>query len=91
MMYITRQTDGSWTSLSATSLAAEGAVNVVLSAADQRGLGGSEARILSLATPPAALDGWTVSYEGKYTAELRLREDGVWVEFIKPGVVILVK
>ena len=87
----TRQTDGSWTSLSATSLAAEGAVNVVLSAADQRGLGGSEARILSLATPPAALDGWTVSYEGKYTAELRLREDGVWVEFIKPGVVILVK
>ncbi len=85
-----RQADGSWTSLSVKSVAADGAVRVALTADDQRGLGGTAARLIALEAPPASLDGWTLEWNGKYEATLVLREDGVWVEFLKPGSVLLV-
>ena len=86
-----RGADGAWTSLSVKSLAAEGAVTVVLSADNQRGLGGTSARLVATENPPASLDGWTLEWDGRYAAGLVLREDGVWVEFINPGAVILVE
>ena len=85
-----RQDDGAWTALSAKSLAAEGVVRVVLAAESEKGLGGTSARLVATETPMASLDGWTLEWNGKYEATLVLREDGVWVEFLKPGSVLLV-
>lgn len=86
-----RQPDGSWTSLSVKSLAAGGAVTARLSAASEKGLGGTSVRLVATETPPASLDGWTLDWNGKYAASLVLREDGIWVEFLKPGSVLIVK
>ena len=86
-----RQDDGAWTALSAKSLVAEGAVRVVLAAESEKGLGGTSARLVATETPMASIDGWTLEWDGKYEASLSLREDGVWVEFAKPGMVIVIE
>ena len=86
-----RQDVGAWTALSAKSLAAEGAVRVVLAAESDKGLGGTSARLVATETPMASIDGWTLEWDGKYEASLSLREDGVWVEFAKPGTVLVVE
>ena len=86
-----RQGDGAWTALSAKSLVAEGAVRVVLAAESEKGLGGTSARLVAAETPMASIDGWTLEWDGKYEASLSLREDGVWVEFAKPGTVLVVE
>ena len=86
-----RQDDGAWTALSAKSLVAEGAVRVVLAAESEKGLGGTSARLVATETPMASIDGWALEWDGKYEASLSLREDGVWVEFAKPGTVLVVE
>lgn len=86
-----RLDDGSWTSLSAASLNAEGAVTVVLTAENVKGLGGTEARLISTETPIDSIDNWSLDWNGKYEASLSLRADGVWVKFAKPGSVLLVE
>ena len=86
-----RRDDGAWTALSAKSLAAEGAVRVVLTAESQQGLGGTSARLLATETPIASIDGWSLEWGGKHAANLSLREDGVWVEFARPGAAILLR
>ena len=91
VLSFTRQPDGAWTSLSAESFAAEGAVTVALRADSMKDLGGTAACLVATETPPASLDGWTLDWNGKYAASLVLRDDGVWVEFLKPGFVLLVE
>ena len=84
-----RQDDGAWTSLSAKSLVAEGAVRVVLAAKSQQGLGGTLARLVAAETPIESIDGWTLEWDGKHEATMSLREGDVWVEFAKTGSIIL--
>ena len=63
----------------------------MLTAESEKGLGGTSARLLTLETPIASIDGWTLGWSGKHAAGLSLREDGVWVEFAKPGTVLVVE
>ena len=80
-----------WTSLTATSIAAEGAVTVSLSG-DIKGLAGTSARLIATENPPASLNGWSLNYQsGSTRARLVLKDDGIWVEFLSPSLVILVK
>jgi hypothetical protein len=86
-----RLAGGSWTSLSATSLVTEGLVAVSL-VGDLKGMAGTSVRLISTDNPPASLDGWTLNYVSAATqARLVLKDDGIWVEFLSPGLVILVK
>ena len=86
-----RLPDGTWTSLAATSLAAEGAVSVSLSG-NPTGLGGKSVRLIATDSPPASLDGWTVDYPSdRITARLALRDDGVWAEFFSVGTILFVR
>ena len=84
-----RQDDGAWSALSVKSLAAEGAVRVVLAAKSQQGLGGTSARLVAAETPIESIDGWTLEWNGKHEATMSLREGDVWVEFAKSGSIIL--
>ena len=87
-----RLDDGSWPMLSASSVAADGAVTVVLTAANLKGLAGTEARLVAADTPPASLDDWSVSFVASgATARLALRDDGVWVEFAGKGTAVIVR
>jgi hypothetical protein len=87
----TRHPDGTWTSLSATSVEAEGAVTVSLSG-NLKGLAGTSARLIATDNPPASLNGWATDFVSTSTqARLVLKADGVWIEFLSPGLVILVK
>ncbi len=87
----TRLPDGSWTSLSATSVEAEGSVTVSLSG-NLKGLAGTSTRLIATENPPASLNGWTTDFVSTSTqARLVLKADGVWIEFLSPGLVILVK
>jgi hypothetical protein len=84
--------DGSWTSLSATSLAAEGAVTVSLSGCSLKGLDGTSARLIATDNPPASLGGWSTDITSPGTRpKLVLKEDGVWVEFVSPGMIMMVQ
>jgi hypothetical protein len=86
-----RLADNKWTSLSATSIAAEGAVTVSLSG-DIKGMAGTSARLIATETPPASLNGWSLNYKsGSTRARLVLKDDGIWVEFLSPSLVIFVK
>ena len=91
VLSFSRLDDGSWTSLSVKSIDVEGAVTVVLTAEDEKGLGGTETRLVAMENPPASLDGWTIDWHGKYEASLSIRNDGVWVNFAKPGFVLIVE
>ena len=84
-----RQDDGAWSVLSVKSLAAEGVVRVVLAAAGEKGLGGTSARLVAAETPIESIDGWTLEWNGKHEATMSLRDGDVWVEFAKPGSIIL--
>ena len=87
-----RLDDGSWPMLSATSVAAEGAVTVVLTGADLSGLVGTAVRLVATDAPPASLDGWSVSFvSSNATAHLALRADGIWVEFAGKGTAVIVR
>ena len=87
-----RLADGSWTSLSATSVAAEGAVTVSLSCADGRGLAGTAVRLVTTENPPASLDGWSISIDSsRAMARLVLKDDGIWAEFFTVGTVLFVR
>ena len=86
-----RLADGSWTSLSATSLVSEGAVAVSL-LGDLKGMAGMSVRLIATDNPPASLAGWMLNYTSAGTrARLVLKDDGVWAEFLSPSTVILVK
>ena len=86
-----RLADNTWTSLSATSIAAEGAVTVSLSG-DIKGMAGTSVRLIATENPPASLNGWSLNYQsGSTRARLVLKDDGIWVEFLSPSLVILVK
>ena len=83
--------DGTWTSLSATSLAAEGAVSVSLSG-NPKGLAGKSVRLIATGNPPASLEDWTVEFPSdRITPRLVRRNDGVWAEFPHFGTILLVK
>lgn len=87
-----RGADGSWPMLSASSVAADGAVTVVLAAANLKGLAGTEARLVAADTPPASLDDWSVSFVSSgATARLALRADGIYVEFAGKGTAVIVR
>ena len=87
----TRLQDDTWTSLSATSVRAEGAVMVSLSGS-LKGMGGKSVRLIATDDPPASLEGWTLNYQSSGTrARLVLKEDGIWAEFLSPSLVILVQ
>ncbi|MBQ6246628.1 MAG: hypothetical protein IJK04_07165, partial [Kiritimatiellae bacterium] len=67
--------DGTWTSLSATSLAAEGAVSVSLSG-NPKGLAGKSVRLIATGNPPASLEDWTVEFPSdRITPRLVRRND----------------
>ena len=85
--------DGTWTSLSATSLAAEGAVTVTLSSADAAEFAaGTSVRLIATDAPPASLGGWTVRLPtSRRGARLSVRDDGVWAEFFRIGTILFVK
>ena len=86
-----RLADNTWTSLSATSITAEGAVSVSLSG-DIKGFAGTSVRLIATETPPASLNGWSLNYQSSgTTARLVLKDDGIWAEFLSPGLVIFVK
>ena len=86
-----RLPDGTWTSLSATSVETEGTVMVSLSG-NLKGLAGTSTRLIATENPPASLNGWTTDFVSTSTqARLVLKADGVWIEFLSPGLVILVK
>ena len=87
----TRLPDGSWTSLSTTSVETEGNVTVSLSG-NLKGLAGTSARLIATDNPPVSLNGWATDFVSTSTqARLVLKADGVWIEFLSPGLVILVK
>ena len=87
----TRLPDDTWTSLSATSVTAEGSVTVFLSGS-LKGMGGKSARLIATDNPPASLEGWTLEFDSDATsARLVLKEDGVWAEFLSPGLIFTVK
>jgi hypothetical protein len=87
----TRLSDDTWTSLSATSVAAEGTVTVSLSGS-LKGLGGKSVRLIATDNPPASLAGWTLEFDSNATtARLVLKDDGIWAEFLSPGLVIFMK
>ena len=87
----TRLPDDTWTSLSATSVTAEGSVTVFLSGS-LKGMGGKSARLIATDNPPASLEGWTLEFDSDATsARLVLKEDGVWAEFLSPGLIFSVK
>jgi hypothetical protein len=87
----TRLSDDTWTSLSATSVRAEGAVTVSLSDS-LKGMGGKSVQLIATDDPPASLEGWTLNFTSSGTrARLVLKEDGIWAEFLSPSLVILVK
>ncbi len=57
-----------------------------------KGLAGTSARLIATDNPPASLNGWTTDFVSTSTqARLVLKADGVWIEFLSPGLVILVK
>ena len=86
-----RLPDGTWTSLSATSLASEGAVTVSLSG-NPKGLGGKSVRLVATDNPPASLDGWRADFPSdRITARPALRDDGVWAEFFSVGTLLFVR
>ena len=86
-----RLQDGTWTSLSATSLAAEGAVSVSLSG-NPKGLGGKSVRLVATDNPPASLDGWRADFSSdRITARPALRDGGVWVDFFSVGTILFVR
>ena len=86
-----RLADNTWTSLSATSLVTVGAVTVSL-AGSLKGMGGKSVRLIETDNPPASLNGWSLDYQSQSTrARLVLKDDGVWVEFLSPRLVIFVK
>ncbi len=88
----TRLSDDTWTSLSATSVTAEGAVTVSLAGSSLKGMGGKSVRLIATDNPPLSLEGWTLNYQSSgTTARLVLKDDGVWAEFLSPGLVIFVK
>ena len=88
---IKRLANGSWTSLSVTSLVTEGTVAVSL-LGDLKGMAGTSVRLIATETPPSSLAGWTLNYQsGSTRARLVLKDDGVWAEFLSPSLVILVK
>ncbi len=92
VLSFTRLPDGTWTSLSVTSLATEDAVTVSLSGVSLKGLGGTSARLIATDNPPASLIGWSTDFTSAGTRpKLVLKDDGVWVEFVSPNLVILVK
>ena len=87
----TRLSDDTWTSLLATSVTAEGAVTVSL-LGNIKGFAGTSVRLIATDSPPASLNGWSLNYQSSgTTARLVLKDDGIWAEFLSPGLVILVK
>ena len=87
----TRLPDDTWTSLSATSVTAEGAVTVTLSGS-LKGMGGKSVRLIATDNPPASLAGWTLEFDSNATtARLVLKDDGIWAEFLSPGLIFSVK
>ncbi len=91
MLSFTRLSDDTWTSLSATSVTAEGAVTVSLSGS-LKGMGGKWVRLIATDNPPPSLEGWTLNFTSSGTrARLVLKDDGIWAEFLSPSLVILVK
>jgi len=87
-----RGADGSWTSLAISSLEAEGAVSVSLSAESWRRIGGTSALLVSSDTPISSIDNWSlVGVPESAGASLVLRDGCVWVYFADQGMFILVK
>ena len=87
-----RGTDGSWTSLSVSSLEAEGAVSVSLSAESWRHIGGTSALLVSADTPISSIENWSLAGVPESAgASLVLRDGCVWVYFADQGLFILVK
>ena len=87
-----RGADGSWTSLSVSSLAAEGSVSVSLSAESWRRIGGTSALLVAADTPISSIENWSiVGVPESAGASLALRDGCVWVDFADQGMFILVK
>ena len=87
-----RQPDGSWPSLSVSSLEAEGAVSVCLSAESWRRVCGTSATLVDSGTPIGSIEGWSLAGVPESAgASLALRDGCVWVDFADQGMFILVK
>ena len=87
-----RLSGDTWTSLSVTSLVTEGAVTVSLAGSSLKGMDGKSVRLIATETPPASLISWSMDFTSAGTRpKLVLKDDGVWVEFVSPNLVILVK
>jgi hypothetical protein len=55
-------------------------------------LDGTSARLIATDNPPASLGGWSTDITSSGTRpKLVLKEDGVWVEFVSPGMIMMVQ
>ena len=84
--------DGKMTTLAATSVALPAVATVRFTLADAKALKGRSVRIIASARTVGSVEGWSVEALGfKAGVKLSLKDDGLYADFPKAGLMLILR